>query len=187
MKKFVLIAFVCSSIISFSQDKVAPVLKQGSRLTYIVHSGGQDVNFSTSIDSVSPGYLKLGWDIDGLGTGGWVMKKNSLEKATNGYWDQPLPGSDVELPDDQAVLILSKLQWESLQNEKKFVFDQKNFAAKTPSEQQLLKLQGKTVDAIMVEAENGFRVWILNNPSYPFILKMEGNPRGIDLDLTSIN
>ena len=187
MKKILLIASLCASIISFSQDKVTPVIKQGSRFAYIVHTAGQDVNFSSSIDSVSAGYLKLGWDIEGLGTGGWIMKKNSLEKATNGYWDQPLAGSDVELSDDQTVLVLSRAQWDGIQKEKKFVFEQKTFSLKTPSEQQVLKLKGRPIDAIMAEAENGFRVWLLNNASFPVLLKIENNPKGVDLELTSID
>jgi hypothetical protein len=59
---------------------------------------------------------------------------------------------------------------------------------KNPSDQQLLKLNGKTLDAIMLETETGgHRLWVLNNSSFPFIVKIEGNPKGIDLDLTSID
>ena len=188
MKNILLPIFVGVSLFGFSQDKLAPVVKQGTRFTYVVHSNGQDIGFLASIDSVSPGYMKLGWSIDGLGTGRWVMKKNSLEKATSGYWDEPVPNSDIQLSDDQTVLILSKLQWESIEKEKKFTFDQQNFVIKTPSDQQLLKLKGKPLDAMMFETETGgHRVWILNNASFPIVVKIEGNPRGIDLDLTSID
>jgi hypothetical protein len=106
MKNFLLLIFICSSVLSFSQDKLVPVVKQGTHFNYIVHANGQDIAFLATIDSVSTGYVKLGWSIDGLGTGGWIIKKNSLEKATNGYWDQPAPGIDVELPDDQSILTL---------------------------------------------------------------------------------
>jgi hypothetical protein len=188
MKNILLPIFICSSLFSFSQVKLNPIIRQSSHFNYIVHANGQDFNFLASIDSVSPGYMKLGWVIDGLGPGAWIMKKNSLEKATNGFWGEPTPGSDMELPDDQMVLAFSKLQWESIQKEKKVLFDQEKLVVKAPSEQQLMRLQGKTLDLIMLESENGgHRVWILNNASFPFIVKTEGSPKGIDLDLTSID
>ena len=187
MKNIFLPFFALISLAAFSQDKVNPAIRQGTKFNYVVHTGGQDYNFSASLDSVSPGYIKLGWAIEGAGSGGWIMKKNSLERATHGYWDQPLPGADVELPDDQNVLMLSKVQWELIQKEKKSVVDDQNFLTKTPTEQQLLRLNGKIVDGILLEAVNGFRIWVLNNPVFPIILKIEGNPRGIDLELQSID
>jgi hypothetical protein len=153
-----------------------------------VHANGQDVSLFASIDSVSADYMKIGWSIDGLGTGAWIIKKSSLEKATNAYWDQPAPGIDTELPDDQSVLTLSKVQWASIKKDKKLLLDQQNFIVKNPSDQQLLKLKGRVLDAIMLEPDSGGeRIWVLNNAWFPLIVKIEGNPKGIDLDLTSID
>lgn len=188
MKKIFLALLIFVSVPALSQDKFTPVIKQGSKLAYIIHTGGQDYDLFVSVDSVSPGYLKLGWDVSGVGSGGWIMKRNSLDKATNGFWSEPQVGSDAELPDDQNVLTFSKLQWESIQTDKKAIFDELTYLVKVPSEQQLLKIGGRIVDAILLESENGAnRVWVLNNPSFPFVLKTEGNPKGIDLDLQSIN
>lgn len=188
MKNILWVPLAFLSLSAFAQEKFTPVVKQGSKFTYVVHAGGQDFDFLVSIDSASAGYLKLGWEITSLGSGGWIMKQNSLANATNGFWGEPQSGLDTELPDDQNVLTLSKLQWESIQKNKKALLDEVTYVVKVPSEQQLLKIGGKTLDAILLESENGTtRCWILNNPSFPFLLKMEGNPRNIDLDLQSIN
>jgi hypothetical protein len=188
MKNFFSALFLLVSLSAFAQDKLVPVIKQGSKLTYVVHANGQDLDFFVSIDSASADYLKLGWEISGLGSGGWIMKRNSLAKATNAFWDEPAAGLDTELPDDQTVLTLSKLQWDAIQKEKKTIFDGQPYVVKAPSEQQLLKLGGKTLDAIILQSESGStRFWILNNPLFPLVLKIEGNPRNVDLDLQSIN
>ena len=188
MKKIFSTLFVLASVSTFAQDRLVPVIKQGSKLAYVLHVNGQDLDFFVSIDSASPDYLKLGWEISGLGSGGWIMKKNSLAKATNAFWDDPAAGLDAELPDDQTVLTLSKLQWDAIQKEKKAILDGQPYVVKAPSEQQLLKLGGKTLDAILLESESGTtRFWILNNPSFPFVVKIEGNPKNVDLDLQSIN
>jgi hypothetical protein len=188
MKNTLTTLFVLLSVFAFAQDKSAPILKQGSKLAYVVHVNGQDLDFFVSIDSASADYLKLGWEISGLGSGGWIMKKNSLAKATNAFWDEPAAGLDTELPDDQNVITLSKLQWDGIQKEKKTMMDGQTYLVKAPSEQQLLKPGGKALDAILLQSENGStRFWILNDPSFPFILKIEGNPKNVDLDLHSIN
>jgi hypothetical protein len=187
MKNIFLVVSALVSLSAVSQDRLNPAVKQGTKFTYIVHTGGQDYNFSTSLDSVSADYVKMGWNIEGLGSGGWIMKKNSLEKGTHGFWDQPIAGSDVDLSDDQTVLMLSKAQWQSLQKEKKISFDDQSFVVKTPTDQQLQKLSGKVLDLILLETGNGYRIWVLNNASFPMIFKIEGNPRDIDLDLQSID
>ena len=188
MKNFPFALLTLVSLSAVAQDKVNPIIKQGSKLTYVVHTQGQDFDFFVSIDSVSTDFLKLGWEISGLGSGGWIMKKNSLAKATNVYWDEPAAGLDTELPDDQSVITLSNFQWDGIQKEKKTILDGQVYTVKAPTEQQLLKLGGKALDAILLESENGAtRFWILNNPAFPFVVRLEGNPKNIDLDLRSIN
>src|SRR5262245_7512707 len=89
-----------------AQDKLSPTIKKGTRLGYIAHTGdGQDIPFSISFDSATTDFVKLGWVIEGLGSGGWIMKKNSLDNALLGFWDQPQAGTDVDLPDDRLVLL----------------------------------------------------------------------------------
>jgi hypothetical protein len=129
----------------------------------------------------------VGWTVEGYGSGTWVMKSKSLESGTKGYWDQPLVGQQVDLPDDQTVLLFSKAQWDMLQKDKKVIFDQQTFTVKTPSEQQQLKISGKPVDAFYLENPNGAtRIWILNNATSPVLLKIEGNTLGADLTLNSV-
>src|ERR1700704_2974575 len=88
------------SLCSTAQEKYAPVIKQGTKLHYFVLTpDGQSVPFIASFDSVASDYIRLGWNIEGFGTGSWVMKKKSLEGATSGHWSQPAPGVTEELPD----------------------------------------------------------------------------------------
>lgn len=130
----------------------------------------------------------MGWTIEGLGNGGWVMKKKSIEGATKGVWEEPISGSDMELADDKAVLLFSKAQWASIQKDKKADFDAQTFFVKDPTEKQQLKLAGKVADAILLEGQNGStRVWILNSSSLPILIKIEGNTMGPDLELRSID
>src|SRR5215471_19004417 len=184
-----ILALILLSFISFSQTKYSPVVKQGTKLHYFaLTSDGQSVPFIASFDSVAADYIRIGWNIEGLGTGSWVMKKASLDNGVNGYWAQPVPDNAQELPDDQTVLLFSKAQWQSLQKNQKADFDQITFNVKQASAQQQLKVSGKVVDALFLESSTGnTHIWLLNNPAFPIILKIEGNTGGhVDLELLSI-
>ena len=48
-------------------------------------------------------------------------------------------------------------------------------------------LGGQPVDVLHVVAQNETtQLWILNNPDFPFVCQIKGNPLGIDIKLNSI-
>jgi len=170
-----------------AQEKFAPAIKQGSILHYTIFADGQPITSTFSLDSVTADYIKVGWSIDQLGNGSWIMKNKSINNAVRGYWSQPTSGVQEELPDDQIVLLLSKTQWASLQKDNKLEFDQQSFTVKQPNNEQLLQLAGKNVDAFFLENPSGTtRIWVLNNAALPILLKIEGNTMGPDISLSSM-
>jgi hypothetical protein len=186
MKKIFFVAALLTYLDSLAQENFRPALKQGTKIKYVVYSNGQDVPLIISLDSLTPSYIKLGWDIEGYGAGAWVMGTKSIESAAMGYWANPSPGSEEKVPDDQQVLIFSKAMWNALQTNKKMEYDQQTFSIKEPTEAQRLKLAGKNVDAILVESASGIKMWILNDAAMPVLLKIEGNTKGPDLMVTEI-
>ncbi|AXY76679.1 hypothetical protein D3H65_22965 [Paraflavitalea soli] len=186
MKKVLFALFLMSALATAAQDKINPVVKKGSKFIYTLYTGGNTIPFTAVVDSLGTEYVKIAWNIEGIGTGGWVMKKKSLETATHGYWSQPTAGTDEDLGDETTVLLLSKAQWNGLQQDKKFVYNDQTFTVKQ-GEQTGLKVGSKTLDAIQVEGPGGTtRLWILNNAGFPALLKVEGNSHGVDLELTNI-
>lgn len=187
MKKILLGLSMMISIGAFAQDKMKPEIKQGTKLTYMVNVQGQELPLFISLDSIGTDYIKMGWNIEQLGSGAWIMKKNSLDKATRAWWEEPAPGAEQEVADEQLVLLLSKAQWEGITGAKKFDYDLQSFTPITPTDQQLIKLNDKVVDALVFQGENGStRLWILNDAARPMILKIEGNTLGPDLAVTEI-
>jgi hypothetical protein len=187
MKKITLAFCLLVALSSWAQDKFTPAIKQGTKLNYSAFVDGQTFPCTFSFDSVNTGYLKVGWMVEGFGSGAWIMKSKSLETAIKGFWGQPSPGTQEEVPDDKSILVFSKAQWDMLQKDNKLNFDQQTFTVKTPSEQQQIKLAGKQVDAYLLESANGTtRIWILNNAAFPVLLKIEGNSLGADLVINSV-
>lgn len=83
--------------------------------------------------------------------------------------------------------MFSKAQWNTIQKDKKVVYDLVSYVVKSPSEQQRFKLGEKEVNSIFLEAANGStRIWLLNNPTIPLILRIDGNQAGPDIVLQSV-
>jgi hypothetical protein len=187
MKKITLALCLLVALSSWAQEKISPAIKQGTKLNYSAFVNGQTFPCTFSFDSVNTGYIKVGWKVEGYGSGSWVLKSKSLESALKGFWGDPTPGTQEEVPDDKSILVFSKAQWDMLQKDKTMNYDQQTFTLKTPTEQQLLKLAGKPVDAFFLENANSTtRVWILNNANFPVMLKIEGNTLGADLTINSV-
>lgn len=75
------------SVVAYGQTESK--ILQGKTLQYTIYTGGSEVPLTMVLDSVTPAFVKIGWTIEGMGTGKWVMTKNSLDNASRGYWDEP--------------------------------------------------------------------------------------------------
>ncbi len=157
-------------------------------MQYMATVDGQQVPVGFRIDSATADFLKIGWSVEGYGEGAWIMNKKSIESANTSSGENPQPGVELVLPDNQAMLVLSRQQWNDLQKDKKFVHNGTSYTQVAPSAQTDLKLSEKVVDAFYVESENKTsKIWVLNNASLPIMLRIVGNPNGPDLDILSIN
>jgi hypothetical protein len=187
MKKLFCLIFLSSGFAVNAQQATLPTIHQGSKLNYIVYTNGDEIPLTVTLDSVSTEYVKLGWIVGGYGSGGWIMKKPSLEKGTRNAWEQPAVGVDTELSDDQVMLLLSKASWAALQSEKKAEIDQQVFTVSTPDSGEEFAMDGKPVDALFIQNQtSGAKMWFLKQAALPVLLKIQGNPAGYDFELRSV-
>lgn len=188
MKSLLLgLSLICSGAL-FSQTKFLPAVKSGTKMQYLAQVDGQDIPLGISIDSTSAEYLKIGWSVEGYGDGSWVMKKKSLENGTSAVGENPQPGVETVLPDDKIMLVISKDQWNALQKDKKMTHNGTTYLLGEASADNELKIGDKVADVIFAQSENkSSKIWILNNPSLPMMLKVVGNTNGPDLSVMSID
>ncbi|HSB94197.1 MAG TPA: hypothetical protein VLC28_13830 [Flavitalea sp.] len=187
MKTILMLLSFTFSFAANAQQASIPAIHKGTKLNYVVFANGDEVPMTVTLDSVSANYVKLGWNIGGYGSGGWVMKQPSLEKGNRNAWEQPGVGMDTELPDDQVVLLLSRASWAALQAQKKAEIDQQVFTVGTPASGHEFALGGKSVDALFIQNQtSGSKMWFLKQAELPVLLKIQGNAAGYDLELRSI-
>jgi len=187
MKKFLFLLFIGACMSAKAQQPGLPAIQKGSKLNYIVYVNGDEVPLSVTLDSITTNYVKFGWTITGYGSGGWIMKKPSLDKGNRNAWEQPGLGMDTELRDNEVILLLSRASWASIKTQKKAEIDQQVFNVATPESGEKLSINGKAVDALFIQnPTSGAKMWILNQPELPILLKIQGNAAGYDIELKSV-
>ena len=187
MKALLLIVMLTVSFASFSQGKFLPEIKTGTKMQYTATVNGEQIPVGFSIDSMLTDYLKIGWSVEGYGEGSWIMNKKSLQSGTGSIAENPEPGVQMVLPDDKVQLIFSKDQWAALAKDKKAKHNNVEFNVATAAAGDEFKLDDKIVDVVYIEsAGKTSKIWLLNNPAIPVILKITGNTAGVDLVAMSI-
>jgi hypothetical protein len=139
------------------------------------------------VDSLTADIFSFAWNFESGRSGRFIMKKSSLDSARLCYWNQPIDGEELVLPATQNVLIISRLIFSVIKKNKEAVFDEYTIKVNPAAAANAFELRGRTIDAIALTGESGTKIWVLNNPDIPLILKIEGNPFNVDVELTEIN
>ena len=185
--RFALLLLLPASL-AFSQEKLLPEIKKGVTLSYTVSVNGQAFPIQMKVDSLGAEYVRFNWSMQDGSAGNVINTKNSLESAVKAYWGELPSGTDLTIPNDQSILMLSKALWNAIQKDKKFTFDDQQFTVKEQPGNAIFKLKDKPVNVIYAESANGAtKAWFLNSASAPIMVKIEGNPVGIDINLDSID
>jgi hypothetical protein len=161
-------------------------IKQQTVLQYTISVNGQSFPMFFNIDSLSENNVTLSWSFENGRSGKFIMTKASIDSASFAYFNRPNDGEELVLPGTHGLLSFSKKLYGDLQKNKKATFDNAVITVQPSLPGNTFKLNGKTIDALYAESESGAKIWILNNASYPLILKMENNPNGVDAELTMI-
>ena len=162
--------------------KIKPELKVGTVIEYEVDAQGQTLPLLLKIASIGEDGLVYDYDIQNGMVGKFINSKINLEKGNSLNWDQPVPGEERRLADNQTIAMLSRTFLKDLKQNKKASYDGMDLVLKDVPKGSEILSGGKEVDALYAEsADGGTGYWILNNDAYPLLLKLSGNPGGINL------
>ncbi len=162
--------------------KIKPELKVGTMLEYEVDAQGQTLPLIFKIASISEDGIVYDYDMLNGMTGKFINSKLNLEKGNSLNWDQPVPGEERKLADNQTIAILSRTFLKELKQNKKSSYDGMELVLKDIPKGTEILVGGKEIDAVYAEsADGGTGYWILNDDAFPLLLKLTGNPGGINL------
>lgn len=167
--------------------KIKPELKVGTVLEYEVDAQGQTLPLFLKIASIGEDGIVYDYDLQNGMVGKFVNSKLNLEKGVSLNWDQPVPGEERKLADNQTIAVLSRTFLKELKQNKKSFYDGIELVLKDVPKGSEILAGGKEIDAVYAEStDGGTGYWILNNDAFPLLLKLSGNPGGINLAFKDI-
>jgi len=167
-------------------QKFVPQIGIGTKLNYhiVATTSGQEIPLTLSIISLNDP-MKLKWDLPGLGTGSFLIPLKALESGTKMRLEEPSPDQSTLFKDNETIMFISKNSFSDLTKNQTFTLNKIIFIVK-PSDTPF-QINDKEADVIHAATANGkVEIWILNNPNFPVICKLTGNPAGIDFDLKTV-
>jgi hypothetical protein len=159
-------------------------IKQGTILQLDASTQGQIYPLVLTVTSISSDELVFSYDIMGSMTGKFINGKGNFEKGVRFNWDEPITGEERRVPDDQTILVFSRTVLKDLKTNKKCTFNDQALVLKDQQAGKELAIGGTLIDIVYAESEDGnTKYWILNNDAYPVLMKLTGNPGGIDIEV----
>lgn len=184
---FLVLASFHGLLLAQPAARMNPDLKVGTTFIYELNAQGQTFPMTLKIAAIGEEGLVFGYDIAGSMVGKFVNSDANLNKGQSLNWDQPTPGEERKLPDDQTIAMMARPFLAELKKNKSAKYDGIDLTLKPIKTGEQILAGGKEVDALYVESGDGVtKYWILNNEKYPVLLKVEGLPSGITLSLKEI-
>jgi hypothetical protein len=184
-----MLVLVFSVFVSQAQQavKIKPELKTGTIIEYELDAQGQTLPLFLKISAIGEDGLVFDYDLQNGMAGKFVNSKLNLEKGNTMNWDQPVPGEERKLADNQTIAMLSRAFLKELLQNKKSTYDGMELMLKDVPKGSEFISGGKELDVVFAETADGnTRYWILNNADYPILMKLDGNPLGINLTCKDI-
>jgi hypothetical protein len=185
MKKFLLIT-ICLMAMFYTEAQQVKTkdVKQGTVIQMEALAQGQIYPMVLTVATATEDELVFAFDVMGSLTGKFINGKGNFEKGVRFNWDEPFAGEERKVPDDQTLLVISRTALKDLKSNKKCSFNDQVLVQKELPAADTISLNGVEVDIIYAESEDGStKYWILNNDLFPILMKLSGNPGGIDLQV----
>lgn len=185
---FSLLIFGLVGIRCYAQDSLMNLtLTQGQTFSYTVTVNGEQVPFNFTLEALGDTDL-LAWNSPQEGNGWFRMTRATLDTATQAYWSQEL-SMDTTDTDGQTLASFSRAFLRTIQAQDSAAYDGIIYHLVQGSGALPFKLGNYTISNTLygVSADGNTQAWILNNPDFPLILKLVGDPSGIDLNLDQVN
>jgi len=187
MKKLTCVLLLAMANLAASAQKIVPVIKQGTAINYNFKLHDQQSGLELVVKKLADTVI-LNWRLRGFAGGNYVIVPAAFQRADKLSFTQPVPNQNVVLPADQTLFcIISKNAFNNLIKNHSYVYDNTTYDLKDDADQDPLTTSDGQLDVLHVVArDETTELWILNNPDFPLICKIKGNPLGIDFTVSSI-
>ncbi len=182
-----LLIFLVLAVQAFSlKAQQNALVKQGSVVGYNLKFHGQTVAMALTVNRLSDSVV-LDWKIRNSTIGQYVMLPAAVSRAGKLNFVQPEPNTTVILS-NQTFFFISKQAFNDLVKRKSYRYDNTIYDLIGDGKTETLTVGSKVISVLHVAARNETtEFWILNNPDFPLLCRITGNPLGVDAEITSLN
>jgi hypothetical protein len=165
---------ICLLILGLAFVRGYGQIKQGSTFNYTFTLHEQTIPMELTVLHYTD-TLVLGWRIRGLAGGSYTMLPSALQHGVKMNFVQPSPDANIQLGPNETFCMISVDAFKKLVKEHQFVYDNTVYDFKDTEKEWLH----------VVARDESTELWIMNNPAFPLVCKIKGNPLGIDCSLNS--
>lgn len=185
MKKLLFILSITLSSAAFAQTG-SLTFKVGTKFDYAMDFNGQDIEYDLTIKSMGDPLI-FEWDVPSYGTGTYELSAKGLQSGTGLNFEQVQPGTATKLKDAETVILVSRDAFAGLKKTGNLNYMNLAFMKKTEASPLSITVKGSLLNLIHVVSVNGtVQLWILDNPGFPLLVQIQGNPLNINYTLKNI-
>ncbi len=153
-------------------------------LTFVFSLHGQTRRYQTTFEERQD-TLYMHWGIERntkWQSGSYAMTRKSVEQATRLSFLQPEDGKHVRLSAEETVAILSQAAYRQLKEQHAFLYNQTYYS--------VLPTNEKAVGYPLIHVKDtveGCEMWIVDNPHFPLIWRVQNNPLEINWEVQRVH
>lgn len=191
MKKVLVLIVVCLLAVftGFAQGNVT--ISSGTVINYTADAGGSTVDFKVKVAAMDNDGIDLFYTVKNgakVFDGKIFVTKKGWETGSKLNWDDLAPNKEKQLNDDETAFLFSSSFYNELVKNNTAKYDNATYSVKKIPAGQNVTLNGKPLDVLyVVSGSTGAQYWVLKNPKFPLIVKINGNKGGPDFSLSGIS
>jgi hypothetical protein len=185
MKNTIIAIIFCASYqLSMAQSNV-PAIKNNTTLHYICKLHGQTRTLTLTIEMISD-TLALNLETRGVKSSIRTMPE-ALKSGTELSFNQGENAPVLILKPTETFFMISQSAYQDLLKNNQFVYNNTTYVLDKSEEKNPVVIDGKALNTLHVVAQtDNTELWILQNPDFPLLCKVDKNPLGINFTLTEI-
>jgi len=116
-----------------------------------------------------------------------VIAQQALKNGTALSFNQGENTAVLHLKPTETFFMISRSAYQDLVQNNKFVYNNTTYDVINQKPNDEVFIEGKAIDVLHVKAQiDNTEIWIIKNPDFPIICKVDKNPLGIDFTLMKI-
>lgn len=185
MKNTILAILLCVIFQNARSQSFIPEIKNNTEFHYVCRLHGQTRTLTLTAKPENEG-LTFKLETRGVKSS-IVMLPEAVKNGNSLSFNQGEYEPVLNLKPNETFFMISRSAYQELIKNNSFVYNNTTYVLAANDSEKEYQIQGKTVETIQVKAQiDQTEMWIVKNPEFPLICKMNRNPLGINFTMVKV-